>query len=975
MPAVVFDGSDDFMPFDGSVIVNADFTVIYVAARRVNNRQIVIGGTTTSANQNMHLGWNNATNGIFNHWGNDLTPALTLGDYGTGYIGDGDATNDYGIFINRLASTEASPERRVFQNGLQIGSISNANKLSAYGGSALGRWSDGTVRYYSVNIAEVIIFAEALNNAQLQIVNQYLNVKYGIDISNDFYTPNAAYVYDMAGIGEEANGRHSVASSAGMYLTALSGLTVGDYVFASHNNAPNGKDDFSTDDLPVGVEKRFNRIWSVKAVNSPEATISFALPEAVVDGKYPANHENYVLLRRAGTSGTFTEVKIADGISDGDRVFFNLNSSELQDGYYTLGTKNEADSPLEGVPGRTWYTLISGDWNDWEIWTLDPSGALPNNPEQIYPGDSPTKEADKVVILTGRTVDVNIDNITHSSVTVDGRLDLKQTIGHSFGEIRGTGRILMAADNFPTGDATHFATKGQGEGTAVYYGGGYSLENTRELYDVRIELDDAANVITLLADYTINGSLLVTRGNFRINDDTETDILNLTVYGDVTVQANGQISTGEGSTIGTYLISRSDAGARNLPATDYHGIYHQFTIHGNFSNRGTVRFTNQTAPNYEEFTNTGGVTLIFKGASNNEVNLYGQTDFYNLVLDKGTDKTYVLTVYSDNTSYFTLFGPNVVGRNTPSGYTAANPQVRKALFIKTGTLKLTGNIHIPTLSEGGIDGNGDYAVGQNGRLWIAGSNVTVYTTASETGQVPHHTVTWVQTNSTNQALSLFGEFQISDGFFGTRNSAGFIFWAAANAQVKIEGGEVNTAQVRAGAGAGVASYTQTGGLIVVRGNETEPGEVAGAYPIFGFDDATGVFNMSGGEILLRDIAGSTTNGFYIPSSVGNYNVSGGTVTVEVASGNDFEIGSTAPLWNLTIQRYSGTGTSTVRLTNHLKVLNDLTINANTLLDVQTGATDYDLYVGRNFDLVSGGQYNARTNTTHFIGPQTTKYLR
>lgn len=964
-PAVVFDGIDDFMPFDGSVIVNSDYTVITVAQRRSNNnRRIIIGGSGNTGNTNLHLYWNNSVTFHHHHYTDDYSGSLISASGGTD-------PSSYGIFSAMLSSAASTNQRQLYQNNSIIGSLSDNSKLTSYPDAAIARFTPIST-FSPVDVTELIIFSNALNDAQLQIVHQYLEVKYGIAITSDLYSPEATYIYDVVGIGEEANGKHEQASSAGLYLTALSGLTVGDYVFTSHNNAANSSADFTTLDLPGGVEKRFNRIWSVKAVNTPEAILAFSISEAVSDGDYPSNYANYVLLHRAGTTGEFSVVKNANGISDGDRVYFNLNAAELQDGYYTLGTEDEAQSPLEGVPGRTWYTLISGDWTNWEVWTLDPSGALPNNPDQIYPSESPTKEADRIVILTGRTIDVDEDNLSHAAITIDGRLDLKQTTGHSFGEIKGTGRILMAADNFPAGDATHFATAGQGEGTAVFYGGSYSLESTHELFDVRIELDDPANVITLLADYTINGDLLITSGNLRINDNAETDILNLTVYGDVTVQANGQISTGTGDTRTGYVIDRANTGTRNIPATDYHGIFHQFTLHGSFTNRGTVKFTNQSAPNYEEFTTTGGVTVRFTGANNSVANLYGQTDFYNLIVDKGIDKTYSLTLYSDNTSYFTLFGPNVVGRNTPSGYSASNPQVRKALFIKTGTLKLTGNIHIPTLSEGGIDGNGDFAVGQNARLWMDGANVTIYTTASATSNVPHHSVSWVETGGSNQALSLYGEFRITDGFLGTRNSAGFIFWAAANAQVKIEGGEVNTAQVRAGGGAGVASYVQSGGLMEVRGNQTEPGAVSGTYPIFGFDDATGVFNMSGGEILLRDIDGSATNGFYIPSAVGNYNVTGGKITVEVASGTDFEIGSAAPLWDLEIKRLSGAATSTVSLTRNLTVLNDLTINGNTLLDVQDDATstNYDLFVGRNFDLQSGGQYEARTNTTHFIGTET-----
>ena len=134
--------------------------------------------------------------------------------------------------------------------------------------------------------------------------------------------------------------------------------------------------------------------------------------------------------------------------------------------------------------------------------------------------------------------------------------------------------------------------------------------------------------------------------------------------------------------------------------------------------------------------------------------------------------------------------------------------------------------------------------------------------------------------------------------------------------------------------------------------------------------------MSGGEILMRDISVTSvpltttiTNGFYVPSAVGNYSVTGGTVTVEIASGNDFEISSTAPIYNLVIKRLSGAVPSIVRLNSNLSVLNDFTLGSNTQLDVKD---DYDnaihnLSVGRNFTIEDNALYQFRTNTTTLNG--------
>src|SRR6056297_176779 len=52
LPAVVFDGSDDFLPFDGNLIANSDYTVIFVGKRQSDaGLRAFLGGTTSSGNR------------------------------------------------------------------------------------------------------------------------------------------------------------------------------------------------------------------------------------------------------------------------------------------------------------------------------------------------------------------------------------------------------------------------------------------------------------------------------------------------------------------------------------------------------------------------------------------------------------------------------------------------------------------------------------------------------------------------------------------------------------------------------------------------------------------------------------------------------------------------------------------------------------------------------------------------------------
>ena len=604
----------------------------------------------------------------------------------------------------------------------------------------------------------------------------------------------------------------------------------------------------------------------------------------------------------------------------------------------------------------TWYTLRSGNWNDPTIWTLDPAGSLINNPSNTFP----QLAGDNVVVKNGRTVAMNISNVACKNLTVEGTLDLASTSGHSFTSINGNGRIRMSANNsWPTGNATHFITPGQGEGTVEYYGNNFSLSTARTFYNMEVMIT-AGQTLTLTSNFTLNGNLEIKTGTFSINDNTAT-IRNIEIRGNVEVSNGASIITGTGNTIGSHSIGGTMPSSGN-----YHNIFHQFTVWGNFTNNGSVRFTNLTAPNYSQFANNGAVTVRFKGATNNTLFCNGVTDFYNLVVDKGTDQTYILEINSSATGNFALLGPNIVGRNENAPFSASNPEVRKALWIYNGTLKLTGDIAIPTLSEGDSSGgNGDYTIGSNACMWIASPNVSVFSTASAAGQLTAGAV-GLNSGSSNQALSVYGQFRISAGNFGTRNSAGFIFWSAANAVLMIEGGTCDVAQFRsASSGSGQTSYIQTGGVLKVRGNVTEAGEVTNAYPLFGFETVDGTFSMSGGEIIINAESGNT-NDIYIPVSEGNYNITGGKLTVSVNGSTVVDYNSTVPFYNIEIGRLNASNTASLSLRSALVALNNLVIgNHSSLVSNNNNVT-----VGSNFSLgTTSSTYTAGTNTTTFNGAQ------
>lgn len=154
------------------------------------------------------------------------------------------------------------------------------------------------------------------------------------------------YIYDIIGIGKESDGTAGPSQNGGLILSDVSSLANADYFLAGHNNATG----ISSADLTSSTAlKRWARIWYVdktSASSSGNIRIAFDLSDAGFSGT-PANASNYRLLKRAGTSGSFSDISVvATAIVNSDQVEFTVAANNIGDGYYTVGTSNESSSPL-----------------------------------------------------------------------------------------------------------------------------------------------------------------------------------------------------------------------------------------------------------------------------------------------------------------------------------------------------------------------------------------------------------------------------------------------------------------------------------------------------------------------------------------------------------------------------------------------------------------------------------------------------
>ena len=652
------------------------------------------------------------------------------------------------------------------------------------------------------------------------------------------------------------------------------------------------------------------------------------------------------------------------------------------------------------IPG-TFFSYQTGNWDVSTTWTSDPGGTT--HVDIGVPGNG-----DVVVILSDRTVTLPSDVSTSGleiNINEGGILDMATyafTDAGGLAAFYGEGTLRLASANFPVATINTFVNTGGGT-TEYYNATDFTLLTTQTEYN-NLKINAPGVIATQMNNITINGYLQVKQGTYRINDNTTAARRQLTINGNLTVDAGASITVGTGVT-NTTTDPTVVAEGGTAPFINYYDTQsHRIELNGDFTNNGTVRFTNIAFPVFNSFppivqdATTGFATVYFRGATNNTLTCNNTTIFYNLVLDKGVDQSFSLTIYSSAYANFRLYGANNAG-----GYGGgANPNLQKALWIRTGTLVLQGLTIIPSLSEGTCDTgtggpNSDFYIPANGSLTLDGTQVIILSTADDYGEINVAYGVAGGTGLVNgvaqggcSSFSVYGKFKVNNGYFSTRESGGLITWNTVSGQFVIRGGTIDAKQLRsAGGGGGLASYDQSGGTVILRGRfqhtldystvaalknttintvRATDGSLGATLGTFNLNEAANVFTMSGGTIRIYDACGVGGRVFDVLSSTGNINVTDGTIHLIPTTGTGgtadapiHYVRSNASLGNLIIERASST--TTVQLDTYpLVVLKNLTLTSGVLT-----ANNLNVSVGGNFSIANGTTYTPGTNWTIFNG--------
>jgi len=564
-----------------------------------------------------------------------------------------------------LTSTVYSnPDLSIYSNGTLAKSASGLS-TSIPNSSAdllLGQLGGNNIGYFAGDLAEVLVYTEALNTVERILIENALASKYSLTISNDKFAFEGTHGNDIFGIGQESDGDKSSNVSDRVRIVSSS-ISDGTYLMWGHDGGAATLTEVV--DIPTGNNARLEQEWRVDYSGSSVTTTV----KISTNGLSLGAGETYRLLIDA--DGTFATGALQyAGTQVGDTLVVS-NVTIDSDVYLTLGRATASAS-------TTFYSYQDGDWEVANSWTTDPTGFT-----QIPVGGQIPGSTASATILNGRTItiptaDAIAKTLTTLTIESGATLDITNTTGHDFGVMSGEGLLKLNTVTLPTGSFAAFvSTSG---GTIEYYDLSGTLPSSLTTYNNLLITNSTASdfTLTLGSDISLNGDFELSRtstGTITFQLGNSTSVRSFTVEGDVLIND------------ATITVSTDNA-------------THTVIWKGDVTNTdGVIDFVNSN----------GEANVYFQGNSSNTLQLGGTLNqFYFIELDKGSDQTYILTVNADAGSNLTI--------TKSSGY---------RINIKNGTLKLASSEIVLTNLGNGSNYDIGSSANTNGALWVDGASVTM----------------------------------------------------------------------------------------------------------------------------------------------------------------------------------------------------------------------------------------------------------
>lgn len=180
LPTLQFDGANNYMTFNATILGNkSDYTIIVVEQRLDTRSQnyFISSGATGASNQQPQFGYRTNTDITIDQWGNQLDA--------TPVPGFSKPTPAFHIF--RFSSAIG---KNYYENGKNlIANTTTANALTGLTSYNLAYIALYPNNYYYGDIGEIIIFNRYITADEMFDVQNYLSKKWGIPCPNCNTTP------------------------------------------------------------------------------------------------------------------------------------------------------------------------------------------------------------------------------------------------------------------------------------------------------------------------------------------------------------------------------------------------------------------------------------------------------------------------------------------------------------------------------------------------------------------------------------------------------------------------------------------------------------------------------------------------------------------------------------------------------------------------------------------------------------------
>ncbi|UTW63494.1 T9SS type A sorting domain-containing protein [bacterium SCSIO 12741] len=354
LPVVRFDGNNEELngTFSSAGTPVTTFTVCYFASANQgseDNDYVFSVGSTASAGSMFNLARRKSNDGNADEYYSY--------DGDTRYYGPTLSGQTWQIIHQELNSSATYHSLNLNGSNQTVTDFGSA--ISTDGIFRIGDYTSsvGTKHQFNGNLAEIIFYNRILNSAETNLVNSYLGGKYDITVNNDKYAgddnANGDFDQNIIGIGQEADGNSDSATAAGLMLGINSNFENGDYLVAGHASAENSVNTADASDAGGTLEARWGRIWYLDQTNTStaiSANFTFRLDYSGLGGNTQGLASNYQLLYRSSNSGNWT--LLASGSAHYGKFVTFSNVTISSDGYYTLGTIDQTNSPI-GVAATT----------------------------------------------------------------------------------------------------------------------------------------------------------------------------------------------------------------------------------------------------------------------------------------------------------------------------------------------------------------------------------------------------------------------------------------------------------------------------------------------------------------------------------------------------------------------------------------------------------------------------------------------